>query len=460
MKNLARTLAVILLSVTSAAWAADEPAPPVPAGETANVASAPASAQPASVAPDSLPPAPSIPSEAKTTAPAPKAPPVEPPVKIAVPTTKQPSVRELPAIVVTESKIAQPQDSVTQSVRVLYAEDIAERPENQRNLSELLRYEPGVFILPLSRNDANWGSYGGQGPKYNVHLLDGLPVDSFVDDMSLDAWAFERVESHRGPAEDLRRARLPGRRVGGAQQPHQQEVRPALEFPGSGLQWDGLRAGSDVAAMVRAPILASIVCAAALPITHGAAAAASDTADARPVPRVVIELFQVTLGESASLRYVRRVAALDGRGPDATVAELLRGSAEAPSFFDGNPAIVHSTSWRYEEGGTVVLTYLAYGEKVKQATFARKDTRTILQKDLPGIGVTDPDKPRPPSLAHEDVLAHGLRHLALLARRAGGDKFALRLGERSRRFFSYIEPELAGEIGGSNMLVPSSTGAR
>jgi outer membrane receptor protein involved in Fe transport len=200
MKNLARTLAVILLSVTSAAWAADEPAPPVPAGETTS--SAPVNAAPPSEAPDSLPPAPSIPSEAKTTAPAPapKAPPAEPPVKTAVPTTKLPSVRELPAIVVTESKIAQPQESVTQSVRVLYAEDIAERPENQRNLSELLRYEPGVFILPLSRNDANWGSYGGQGPKYNVHLLDGLPVDSFVDDMSLDAWAFERVESHRGPA--------------------------------------------------------------------------------------------------------------------------------------------------------------------------------------------------------------------------------------------------------------------
>jgi outer membrane receptor protein involved in Fe transport len=106
----------------------------------------------------------------------------------------------LPTIVVTESKIEQPQENVTQSVRVLYAEDIAERPETQRNLSELLRYEPGVFILPLSRNDANWGSYGGQGPKYNVHLLDGLPVDSFVDDMSLDPWAFERVESHRGPA--------------------------------------------------------------------------------------------------------------------------------------------------------------------------------------------------------------------------------------------------------------------
>jgi outer membrane receptor protein involved in Fe transport len=135
--------------------------------------------------------------------PAPVQPPTataEPPLDATVPTARPHSIHELPAIIVTESKIAQPQENVTQSVRVLYAEDIAERPESQRNLSELLRYEPGVFILPLSRNDANWGSYGGQGPKYNVHLLDGLPVDAFVDAMSLDAWAFEQVESHRGPA--------------------------------------------------------------------------------------------------------------------------------------------------------------------------------------------------------------------------------------------------------------------
>jgi iron complex outermembrane recepter protein len=112
----------------------------------------------------------------------------------------KPALRSLPAIIVTESKIEQSEENVTQSVRVLYSDEMAERPDSQRNLSELLRYEPGVLVLPLSRNDANWGSYGGLGPKYNLHLLDGVPIDSFVDDMSLDPWAFERVESHRGPA--------------------------------------------------------------------------------------------------------------------------------------------------------------------------------------------------------------------------------------------------------------------
>jgi outer membrane cobalamin receptor len=74
------------------------------------------------------------------------------------------SHKKLALIVVTESKIAQPQDSVTQSLRVIEEDEIEQRPANQRNLSEVLRYEPGVFASPLSRNDANWGSTGGLGP--------------------------------------------------------------------------------------------------------------------------------------------------------------------------------------------------------------------------------------------------------------------------------------------------------
>lgn len=45
-----------------------------------------------------------------------------------------------------------------------------------RNIAELLRYQPGVAVTVLSRNDANWGSYGGLGPKYNSYLLDGFIV--------------------------------------------------------------------------------------------------------------------------------------------------------------------------------------------------------------------------------------------------------------------------------------------
>jgi iron complex outermembrane recepter protein len=107
---------------------------------------------------------------------------------------------KLPEVVVTDSKISQPQAKVTQQIEVIYAEDVDHQPVGNRNLAELLQYQPGLFVDVLSRNDANWGSFGGIGPKYSTYLLDGLPIDSFVDSMSLDPWAFQQIEVQKGPA--------------------------------------------------------------------------------------------------------------------------------------------------------------------------------------------------------------------------------------------------------------------
>ncbi len=96
-------------------------------------------------------------------------------------------------MVVTESKILQSPDEITHKIDVLTRDEILNIPFNNRNLSEAFRYLPGNFVNPLSRNDANWGSYGGLGPKYNSYLLDGLPIDSFVDPMSLEPLYIERA---------------------------------------------------------------------------------------------------------------------------------------------------------------------------------------------------------------------------------------------------------------------------
>jgi iron complex outermembrane recepter protein len=103
-------------------------------------------------------------------------------------------------IVVTASKVPLPEESVTQKVNVIHDSEWEHYTYADRNISEILQYQPGTFVNPLSRNDANWGSYGGLGPKYSTYMLDGLPIDSFADGMSLDPWAFDRVEVQRGPA--------------------------------------------------------------------------------------------------------------------------------------------------------------------------------------------------------------------------------------------------------------------
>jgi iron complex outermembrane receptor protein len=111
--------------------------------------------------------------------------------------------RVITQIVVTDTKLEQPEANVTQKVNVVDTDEIERTITTNRNVSELLQYQPGVAITTLSRNDANWGSYGGLGPKYNSYLLDGLPIDAFVDTMSLDTWALQRIETHQGPASVL-----------------------------------------------------------------------------------------------------------------------------------------------------------------------------------------------------------------------------------------------------------------
>ena len=101
-------------------------------------------------------------------------------------------------IVITESKIPQKQDEITHKIDVLTRDEILDTPLPNRNLSEAFKYLPGNFVNPLSRNDANWGSYGGLGPKYNSYLLDGLPIDSFVDPMSLEPIYIEKGQKYIG----------------------------------------------------------------------------------------------------------------------------------------------------------------------------------------------------------------------------------------------------------------------
>lgn len=106
-------------------------------------------------------------------------------------------------LTVTESKVQQLPQEQTHKIDVVDQKEMQTINLTNRNLAELIKYMPGNFVNPLSRNDANWGSYGGLGPKYNSWLLDGLPIDSFVDPMNLDYTYLSRVEVHRGPASVL-----------------------------------------------------------------------------------------------------------------------------------------------------------------------------------------------------------------------------------------------------------------
>ncbi len=110
------------------------------------------------------------------------------------------SLRE---VVVTGSKTAQSIGNVTQKIDIIDNRAISTIVSGNRNLAEVIMYKPGASVSALSRNDANWGTYGGIGAKYSTYMLQGLPVDAFVDPMNLDLMAIDRIEVQRGAASVL-----------------------------------------------------------------------------------------------------------------------------------------------------------------------------------------------------------------------------------------------------------------
>ena len=112
-------------------------------------------------------------------------------------------ITEMEEVIVTGSKLPQTPGNVTQKISIITSDDMSSLVLGNGNLAELLSYSPGNFANVLSRNDANWGSSGGLPHHYKGYMLDGLPIDGFVDLQSLDSWAFERVEDQRGSASVL-----------------------------------------------------------------------------------------------------------------------------------------------------------------------------------------------------------------------------------------------------------------
>ena len=75
-----------------------------------------------------------------------------------------------------------------------------------------------------------------------------------------------------------------------------------------------------------------------------------------PGPKPALELFVVKPAEGRSISYGHSIVDLSDPADDPdTVARKLLGPA-------CRPAILHSTSWRWEKSGRLVLTYLAFSE--------------------------------------------------------------------------------------------------
>jgi hypothetical protein len=178
---------------------------------------------------------------------------------------------------------------------------------------------------------------------------------------------------------------------------------------------------------VRAPV-------ALVALLMGAVACAAP--NEAPQTAVTVEVFAVAVAgaENAGLEYTRLQGRLEGGlNPD----DRARGLASQTT---DELRLIHSTSWRWEPDGRIVLTYLAWAGDGGLKGGARP---------LPAIappGPTDPLHPRPAEIAELDPLAHGLRHLAFLLRTGTDGSVADAIGPRACEELKRFEPTVAGEM--------------
>ena len=128
--------------------------------------------------------------------------------------------------------------------------------------------------------------------------------------------------------------------------------------------------------------------------------------------------------------------------PDKIVLELLDSpECEFPSIAKKN-CFVHSTSWRFEPHQTIVLTYFVYSDLLM---FRNKGCKILSLEDAVICTSSIPHVPRPPEIAEEHVVAHGIRHLSHLVKNNCQNVCSI-LAPQSIQVFQDMDSVLAGRI--------------
>jgi len=161
---------------------------------------------------------------------------------------------------------------------------------------------------------------------------------------------------------------------------------------------------------------------------------------------IYIELFIVShLGEY-TVRYTRLENPSDGRNPDLLVNEMLQKAFSEGLTETSVPLMIHSTSWRHENPDTIILTYLAYSEDFHSFGKSYATSKSIQCNPSGMPKETNLQAPRPAQICEEDVVIHGLQHLAFIARREYEKTLNLLLSDASKAFLFSLSPEISGQL--------------
>jgi hypothetical protein len=167
------------------------------------------------------------------------------------------------------------------------------------------------------------------------------------------------------------------------------------------------------------------------------------TALKAPGMKVHLECFIVKLAGETTFHYAGHTIDItdDGRNPDEIVLEMLTAETGLPNVCKEH-CFIHSTSWRYDNGNTIVLTYLIYSDRV----VFHEGTVNMVSLNAVTIPTSDdPVRPRPAQIYEEQVVVHGIRHISHIVKLEGQNVMRV-LEPHSIHLFKAIDSVLAGKF--------------
>lgn len=126
--------------------------------------------------------------------------------------------------------------------------------------------------------------------------------------------------------------------------------------------------------------------------------------------------------------------------PDDLV--LLVVQKYSADIIERNRVISHSTSWRYQEGGSTIITYIVYSDDFD---FSNSDSNELELDHIKIIESGDPSHPAPKVIPLDSVVSHGIRHLSFLVSN-NPSVYNATLDPNTILRFKEIDTALAGKI--------------
>lgn len=168
--------------------------------------------------------------------------------------------------------------------------------------------------------------------------------------------------------------------------------------------------------------------------------------------KVLLEIFILQI-VADRVRYCRREIELCAAlgDPDKVVRAMVEQGMDNAPRVNGARYVSHSTSWRHETPGTLVLSYLVCAESVD---FGAEPPQELAAEAFALAQSDDPRRPRPATIPAEAVLCHGIRHLGFLHQNGEAAPVAQALSVQAATFLAHVAPALAGRLGRQSVETP------